>query len=104
RVSLKADAAMMNGGGIRGNKVYPVGATISRRDVLNELPFGNRAIAVEVDGRALRQAIENGLSLLPASAGRFPQVAGLSVEADPSRPAGMRATSIAVGGQPLDEG
>jgi 2',3'-cyclic-nucleotide 2'-phosphodiesterase (5'-nucleotidase family) len=103
RTTLHADAALMNGGGIRGNKIYPVGTTISRRDVINELPFGNRAVAVEIDGRGLRQAIENGLSLLPAAAGRFPQVAGLTIEADLSRPAGMRVLSIKVGDQPLED-
>src|SRR5882672_6379415 len=34
RASAHADAAVTNGGGIRGGKVYAPGATISRRDVL----------------------------------------------------------------------
>jgi 5'-nucleotidase/UDP-sugar diphosphatase len=103
RTSAKADVAVMNGGGIRGGKVYPAGSMITRRDVLIELPFGNRVIVIEIDGRGLRQAIENGLSLLPNAGGRFPQVSGLTIEADPRKPPGSRVTSIKVGDAPLDD-
>jgi 2',3'-cyclic-nucleotide 2'-phosphodiesterase (5'-nucleotidase family) len=101
RDAAHADVAIVNGGGIRGGKTYAPGGTISRRDVLNELPFGNRAVTVEVSGAALRRAIENGLSLLPAASGRFPQVSGLTIEADMSRPPGRRVGTIRVGGQRL---
>src|SRR6266851_10101848 len=40
RESARADAAVINGGGIRASKVYAPGSTITRRDVLAELPFG----------------------------------------------------------------
>jgi len=103
RTASRADVAVMNGGGIRGGKVYPPGATLSRRDVLTELPFGNRLITIEIAGRGLKAAIENGLSQLPQPAGRFPQVSGLRVEADSSRPPGSRVTAIKVGDAPLEE-
>src|SRR5438132_906552 len=41
RASTHADAAVTNGGGIRGGKVYPPGAALTARDVLTELPFDN---------------------------------------------------------------
>lgn len=97
-----ADVAIMNGGGIRAGKVYPAGSPVTRRDVLAELPFGNLLVVVAVKGSDLRAAIENGLSRLPAIAGRFPQVSGMRVEYDPQRPAGGRVISIEVGGAPLD--
>ena len=97
-----ADVAIMNGGGIRAGKIYPPGSPVTRRDVLAELPFGNHLVVVAVKGSDLRAAIENGLSRLPAIAGRFPQVSGMRVEYDPQRPAGSRVVSIAVGGAPLD--
>ena len=50
RASTKADVAIMNGGGIRAGKVYPPGSTITRRDVLAELPFDNRVVTVEITG------------------------------------------------------
>jgi 5'-nucleotidase/UDP-sugar diphosphatase len=103
RASVRADAAVINGGGIRGGRVYAPGAAITRRDVLVELPFGNRVIPLELSGRDLRRALENGLSQLPNAGGRFPQVSGLTIEADVRRPAGDRITSIKVGDAPLDD-
>ena len=47
--------------------------------MLTELPFGNRLVTIEIGGADLRRAIENGLSLLPNAAGRFPQVSGLTI-------------------------
>jgi 2',3'-cyclic-nucleotide 2'-phosphodiesterase (5'-nucleotidase family) len=102
RERTRADAAIMNGGGIRGGKVYVAGDSITRRDVQAELPFGNHLVTLELKGADLRRAIENGLSRLPAAAGRFPQVSGMKVEFDPRRPAGSRALTIAVGGAALD--
>ena len=102
--SAQTEVAITNGGGIRGGKVYPPGATLTRRDILAELPFGNRLITLDVSGAALKAAIENGLSRLPNPSGRFPQVSGLAIEADASRPPGSRVTSVKVGDAPLDPG
>jgi len=103
RASTHADAAVTNGGGIRGGKVYPPGTALTARDVLTELPFDNRILTIEIAGADLRRALENGLSQLPNPGGRFPQVSGLTIEADTSRPAGDRIVSIKVGDAPLDE-
>jgi 5'-nucleotidase / UDP-sugar diphosphatase len=54
----------MNGGGIRAGRVYPPGATITRRDILAELPFNNRVVTVEISGRDLKRALETGLAQL----------------------------------------
>ena len=104
RWSAQTDVAVTNGGGIRGGKIYPPGTTLTRRDILAELPFGNRLVTLDISGRDLVAAIENGLSQLPSPSGRFPQVSGLTVEADASRPAGSRVVSIKVGDLPLDPG
>jgi 5'-nucleotidase/UDP-sugar diphosphatase len=102
RERTRAEAAIMNGGGIRGGKVYPPGTALTRRDVQAELPFGNHLVALQVKGSELRLAIENGLSRLPGNAGRFPQVSGMRIEFDPKQPAGSRVLGITVGGAPLD--
>lgn len=101
RQSARADAAVMNGGGIRAGRIYPPGTTLTRRDILAEMPFNNRVVTVEIAGRELRRALENGLALAPQAAGRFPQVSGLTIDADLARPAGSRITAISVGGSPL---
>ena len=67
-----------------------------------ELAFGNHLVTLDVTGSGIRLAIENGLSRLPAAAGRFPQVSGMTVEFDPRQPAGARVLGITIGGAPLD--
>ncbi|MFC0284257.1 bifunctional metallophosphatase/5'-nucleotidase [Camelimonas abortus] len=95
-----ADVAIVNGGSIRGDRVYPAGATLTRRDILTELPFGNRTVVVKASGATLKKALENGFSRLDARAGRFPQISGMRVTVDPSRPAGDRVTSLEIGARP----
>jgi 5'-nucleotidase/UDP-sugar diphosphatase len=97
-----AQVAITNGGGIRGNKQYPAGHKFTRRDVLTELPFGNASVMVEITGKDIRDALENGVSQFENRAGRFPQVAGLKVEIDPKQPVGQRVVSVMVGDKPLD--
>ncbi len=102
RLGAGAEIGLTNAGALRGNRIYPAGHRFSRRDALSELPFGNRTVMVPVAGADLRQALENGVSLLERRAGRFPQVSNMTVEVDRSRPAGSRVVSVQVGGQPLD--
>jgi 5'-nucleotidase / UDP-sugar diphosphatase len=103
RAGTHADAAILNGGGIRAGKTYEPGARISQGDVLAELPFGNRIVVLEVSGADLKRAVENGISRLPQSSGRFPQVSGIAVEFSLQREAGSRVTAMRVNGAPLDE-
>jgi 2',3'-cyclic-nucleotide 2'-phosphodiesterase (5'-nucleotidase family) len=102
RWSAQTEVAVTNGGAIRGGRTYPAGAILTRRDVLTELPFGNRLVTIDISGSAVAAAIENGLSVLPNPSGRFPQVSGLTIEAEASRPPGRRVLSIKVGDAPLD--
>lgn len=103
RATTGADAALTNGGSIRGEKVYSPGSAITRRDILAELPFGNRVAVLRLDGTELRAALENGISRMPDPAGRFPQISGMSFQADLSKPAGQRVLSVHIGKEPLDE-
>ena len=50
RIKTRAEVAIMNGGGIRSGKVYAPGSTITRRDVLAELPFDNRVVTLDMSG------------------------------------------------------
>jgi 5'-nucleotidase len=101
RDALGADVALVNGGGIRGNAVFPAGP-LRRDDVLKILPFANKVVKLEVSGEVLRAALEHGLSQFEKTAGRFPQCSGLRLSFDPTRPVGSRLVSVTVGGQALD--
>jgi 5'-nucleotidase len=86
-----ADIALQNGGGIRAS--LPAGM-ITYGDVLTVLPFGNTVATATIRGATLLAALENGLS--QPGAGRFPQIAGLRIEADLNAPAGRRLVSAEV--------
>ncbi len=102
RHAVGADVALTNGGGIRADKVYPPGTRLTRRDILSELPFGNRTVLLELTGRELRAALENGFSAIEKRGGRFPQVSGLRVVYDPRRSPGERVVELRRDGAPLD--
>jgi 2',3'-cyclic-nucleotide 2'-phosphodiesterase (5'-nucleotidase family) len=104
RAGTRADAAVLNGGGIRAGKTYAPGTRITQGDVLAELPFNNRIVVMEMVGAELRRAMENGLSLLPRASGRFPQISGIALAFELARAPGNRIVSMQVGGAPLDEG
>ena len=102
RSRVDADVAIANGGGIRGDRTYDAGSTLTRGDVLAELPFRNRLVLLELSGADLLEAIENGVSRVEDRAGRFPQVAGMRFAFDPAAPSGQRVSQITVDGAPLD--
>ncbi len=103
RAAVGADMALVNGGGIRGNKRYPAGHAFSRRDVLTELPFRNLTMMFEMSGAQIRRALENGLSSAEAEFGKFPQISGARLTADLRLPPGKRITSLYINGKPLNE-
>ncbi|WP_126664180.1 bifunctional metallophosphatase/5'-nucleotidase [Haloterrigena salifodinae] len=101
RADLEADVALQNGGGIRSDELYPAG-DISRRTIVDILPFPNRTVKLEVSGATLREAIELGVSAVAEGHGRFSQVSGMAYAYDPNAPAGERVAAISVGGEPLE--
>jgi 5'-nucleotidase len=101
RAATDADVALMNAGSIRGDRVYPAGP-LTRETLLAMHPFGNIITVVEVPGSVLLSALTSGVSKLPASAGQFPQVSGVTMTVDPRLPPARRVSDVKVGGQPLD--
>jgi 2',3'-cyclic-nucleotide 2'-phosphodiesterase (5'-nucleotidase family) len=102
RDATGAGVAITNGGGIRGDREYPAAAKLTRKDILTELPFGNKTVKLELAGSQLREAIENGLSQVETGAGRFPQISGMTMAVDLDKPAGERVVEIMIGGAALD--
>ena len=94
-----ADAAIINGGGLRAS--IKKGA-ITVKDIYSVLPFDNYIVAIRLTGKQIRDALEYGLSGIASGEGRFPQVAGLSFTYSAKRPAGSRVGNILINGNPLD--
>ena len=102
RWSVGADVGITNGGGIRGNRIYAVGTKISRRDILRELPFGNKTVLIELSGADLAAVLEHSVSRLELESGRFLQIAGMTFVYDRAAPVGNRVMEVTVGGSPLE--
>jgi 2',3'-cyclic-nucleotide 2'-phosphodiesterase (5'-nucleotidase family) len=103
RARLKADVGLMNGGGIRTNRLVPAGQ-LTKRDVHSLVPFLNVLVKLEVTGATLLSALERSVSAYPRESGGFLQVSGLTLAFDPRRPAGERVVRVTVGGAALEPG
>ena len=103
RVSVGADIGFTNGGGIRGNRTYDAGTTLTRKDVLGELPFGNFVVLLELTGAQLLEALETGVGRVEDGAGRFPHVSGMRFGFDPKGEKGARVVDATVAGRPVDK-
>ena len=101
RAGTRSDVALLNGGSFRGGRVYTAGSSLSQKDVLSELPFLNKAYVLQVSGADLKAALEQGFAGAENEVGRFPQVSGLKIRADLTRPEGRRVVSVLVHGSPL---
>jgi 5'-nucleotidase len=101
RVRLGAEVGLVNGGGIRTDRIVPAGP-LTKRDVHGLLPFTNAVMKLAVSGAQLRETLEQGLAGLEREGGGYLQVSGLRMTYDPGRPVGERVVSLEVGGRPAD--
>ncbi len=103
RADGRADLAIVNAGSLRGNRLYPAGP-LTRRRLLEIHPFNNVVTVVAVPGRIVLAALNHGVSMLPVTNGRFPQVSGVTMEVDATAAVGSRVRHVEIAGQPLDLG
>ena len=101
RYYYNADCAIMAAGTIRGDQIYPPGI-LRLKDILNCFPFEDPVESLRVTGRNIWDALENGVRMVPALEGRFPQVSNITFSFNPSYPPGERVTSVLLGGKPID--
>ena len=100
RADAGTDLVIVNSGSIRGNRIFPPGP-LRRRTLVEIHPFDNVIVKLSVPGLVVLQALNTGVEKLPAAAGGFPQVSGMTVIVDPKAPAGDRVRDVRVNGQPL---
>jgi 5'-nucleotidase len=101
RQALSTDAALVNSGSIRSDATYGPG-DLTKKDVLSILPFENGLVKVKLTGEHLKRILENGLSKAGEEDGRFPQVSGMSLIYDPTKPVGSRLINLEIGGKPVE--
>ena len=101
RYYYRTDCALMAAGTIRGDQIYPPGL-LRMKDIMNCFPFEDPVVVLKVTGRALSQALENSVSLVPALEGRYPQVSNIVFEYNPKLPSGSRVQWIKVDGKDVD--
>ena len=99
REKAGADAAIINGGGIRASIAK---GKVEIGEVYSALPFDNYVVAVRLTGKQIKEALEHGVSGVETEEGGFPQVSGLSFTYSRSAPKGARVREVLVGGRPLD--
>ncbi|MDB4897178.1 MAG: 5-nucleotidase [Firmicutes bacterium] len=101
REVVGADVGLTNGGNVRADKVFQPGP-LTKKDIVDTLPFTNYIMKIEVSGKALLSALELGVSTMGQGHGRFLQVSGVTFRVDPTLPAGSRLSDVKVGGKPLN--
>ncbi len=116
--------AVTNGGGIRGDKIYPKGE-ITTATLTQMHPFGNSIVIVQLTGKQFKEVLERGAAALRSKndprdpktidTGAFLQVAGLKEVIDVDKTPqqldktnskivvpGERVVSVTIDGEPLD--
>ena len=103
RTATKTDCVLLNSGTLRSDMLHKKGA-FKLRDLFRILPAQYPLIVLEVNGRTIWKALENGVSQFPKYEGRFPQVSGISFAFDPNRSPGERIdpTLIKIGDEYLN--
>jgi 5'-nucleotidase len=98
-----ADVVMINSGTFRSDQIHEAGP-FTMKDLVSIIPMQDPLIVVEVTGKVLYQALENGVSSYPKLEGRFPQVAGISFTFNPDHPLGKRVEPklVRIGDEWLD--
>ena len=96
------DIAVLNGGSIRGNRIYDPGTEITRKTIQQELPFYNKVVPVYITGRQIIMMLEHGLSRIEEVNGGFLHVSGMNVRYDSDAEKGKRIKSVKIGDRMLD--
>jgi 2',3'-cyclic-nucleotide 2'-phosphodiesterase (5'-nucleotidase family) len=100
--TFNADLAIINGGFIRGNRVYEQGYSFTLGDVEREFPFPKKPFFIETLGKEIWEALETGVRAVEERAGFFLHLSkGWTYSFDPRKPPGQRIISVQHNGEDL---
>lgn len=101
RYYYNADCTIMAGGTMRSDQIYTPGV-LQIKDIMKTFPFEDPVVVLRVRGKNILAALENGVSLVPALEGRYPQVSNIQFQYDPTRPLGSRVMWAKINKEELD--
>ncbi|CAL4059580.1 unnamed protein product, partial [Meganyctiphanes norvegica] len=90
--ATNSDLALLNAGTIRGDKIHKQG-DFKVKDLMTILPMLTPLVVIEITGKNIVEALENGVSKYHEESGRFLQVAGVEFVFNPDAPVGSRVPS-----------
>ena len=76
-----SDLALLNAGSIRNDLLK---GNITYSNIIDVLPFANRLVVLEIQGKDLLDILEFGVRTLPGISSRFSQVSGIHFKVDDS--------------------
>jgi 2',3'-cyclic-nucleotide 2'-phosphodiesterase (5'-nucleotidase family) len=103
QLGYACDFAFLNGGFVRGDRLYPPGCPLLKSDVLNELPFEREPVLLCLLGKDVWAGLEQMLAGAPRPVGSFPHMSehfqgSYNLKQDPL----SRIQDISIRGQPID--
>eukprot|EP01080_Neovahlkampfia_damariscottae_P000774 gene774-9024_t len=98
---LKTDTTIIIGGIISSDKIWEKG-DLSMGFVVSIFPWEGTVIAIEITGKDIILALENGVSWLPREDGRFIQVSGITMEYDIRKKKMERVSNVKINGENID--
>lgn len=101
RYYYNADCAIMAGGTMRSDQIFTPGV-LQIKDIMKTFPFEDPVVVLRVLGKNILAALENGVSLVPALEGRYPQISNIQFQYDPTHPPGSRVMWAKINKEPLD--
>jgi 2',3'-cyclic-nucleotide 2'-phosphodiesterase (5'-nucleotidase family) len=93
------DIAITNSGGIRAS--IPKGP-ITVGSVYTTIPFDNLLVKLELTGKQITAALENGFSMVETAQGRFPQISGITVKVNLKNAPNSRVVEVLVNGKTIE--
>jgi 5'-nucleotidase/UDP-sugar diphosphatase len=103
QIGYQCDFGFLNGGFVRGDRLYPPGCPILKSDVLNELPFQREPVLISIRGSDLWLGLEQMLAGAPRPVGSFPHMsAHFQGTFDLKKKPLSRIQAISIRGQPID--
>jgi hypothetical protein len=90
-IGFNVDIALKHSGGIHGNISGP---NITRSDIMSVSTFNDLLVIAQLDANQLVAVMENSISRYPSANGRFSQIAGITIEFDPTKPGVEGASTL----------